>query len=138
MLVIPDMKKQRWGRIINVTSVAAIQPIDNLILSNTARAGVHGFTKTLSNEVAPYGITVNCLCPGYTATDRVQQLAEQLAESSGSSPEEIREAWTKNIPSGRLADPREMGYLAAFLASEQAGYMTGVAINLDGGFVKSI
>lgn len=138
MQVVPMMRKGKWGRIINVTSVAAVQPIDNLILSNTARAGVHGFTKTLSNEVASDGVTVNCLCPGYTATERLGELASQISASTGVSVEEVRAGWTRNIPAGRLADPREMGYLAAFLASEQAGYLTGVALNLDGGFVKSI
>jgi 3-oxoacyl-[acyl-carrier protein] reductase len=118
--------------------VAAIQPIAGLRLSNTARAGVHGFTKTLADEVAAYGVTVNCLCPGYTATERLNELAKHTSESSGVSVEEVQAGWTKNIPAGRLAQPREMGYLAAFLASEQAGYLTGVAINLDGGFVKSI
>jgi 3-oxoacyl-[acyl-carrier protein] reductase len=138
MLVLPGMKKRKWGRIINVTSVAAMQPMDNLILSNTVRAGVHGFTKTLSNEVASSGVTVNCICPGFTDTERLQELADQLSKGTGSSPEDVRANWYKNIPAQRLAEPREMGYLAAFLASEQAGYLTGVALNLDGGLVKSI
>lgn len=138
MQVLPGMKKRKWGRIINVTSVAAIQPMDNLILSNTARAGVHGFTKTLSNEIAPFGITVNCICPGFTNTERLQELVDQLSSSTGTSSDEIREGWYRNIPAQRLAEPREMGYLAAYLASEQAGYLTGVALNLDGGLVKSI
>ncbi len=136
--VLPGMKKRKWGRIINVTSVAAVQPMDNLILSNTVRAGVHGFTKTLSNEVASFGITVNCLCPGFTNTERLQELADQVSKSTGTSTDDIRAGWYQNIPAKRLAEPREMGYLAAFLASEQAGYLTGVALNLDGGFVKSI
>jgi 3-oxoacyl-[acyl-carrier protein] reductase len=138
MQVISDMKERRWGRIINITSVAAIQPINGLILSNTARSGVHGFSKTLANEMAPHGITVNCICPGYTETERVKDLAKQQAERSGTSVESIRQGWLQNIPTGRLADPREMGYLAAFIAGERASYLTGVAINLDGGFVKSI
>ncbi|MCK4858412.1 MAG: SDR family oxidoreductase [candidate division Zixibacteria bacterium] len=138
MQVVPSMKERRWGRIINITSVAAQQPIDNLILSNTARAGVHGFTKTLANEIAPFGVTVNCICPGYTATERLQELAQQISKSTGVSPKKVRAGWEKNIPAGRLAEPRELGYLAAYLASDKAGYLTGVAINLDGGFVKSI
>lgn len=137
-VVVPMMKDRKWGRIINITSVAAIQPIDNLILSNTSRAGVHGFTKTLSNEVAPYGVTVNCICPGYTLTERLDELAESIADSQNISKNKVRLSWEKNIPAGRLADPSELGSLAAFLASEQAAYITGVAINIDGGFVKSI
>lgn len=136
--VLPGMKKKGWGRIINVTSVAAQQPIDGLILSNTARAGVHGFTKTLATEVAAQGITVNCLCPGYTDTERVQDLAAAVAKRTGSSVKKVRQGWIANIPAQRLAEPAEMGYLAAFLASDQAAYLTGVAINLDGGYVKYI
>ncbi|MFH2057042.1 MAG: SDR family oxidoreductase [bacterium] len=136
--VLPGMKERGWGRIINVTSVAAQQPIDGLILSNTVRAGVHGFTKTLATEVAAEGITVNCLCPGYTDTERVQDLAAAVAKRTGTSIKKVRQGWIANIPAQRLAEPAEMGYLAAFIASNKAAYLTGVAINLDGGYLKSI
>ena len=136
--VLPQMKEQGWGRIINITSVSAIQPIDNLMLSNTMRSGVHGFTKTLSNEIAADGITVNCICPGFTNTDRLQHLANSLSQSSGKSAKTIRKGWTELIPAKRLADPLEIGYLASFLASDKAAYITGLAINIDGGYVKSI
>lgn len=138
MNVLQGMKENKWGRIINLTSVAALQPIDNLILSNTTRAGVHGFTKTLSNEVAGFGVTVNCICPGFTDTERLNNLAEALSKAQGVSKEKIREGWEQGIPAGRLGRPDELGALAAYLASEQAGYVTGLAINIDGGYVKSI
>ncbi len=135
---LPAMQERGWGRIINITSVAAQQPIDGLILSNTARAGVHGFSKSLATEVAADGITVNCLCPGYTDTERVQELATTVAKRTGASVKKVRQGWLTNIPAGRLANPLEMGYLAAFLASDKAAYLTGVAINVDGGYLKSI
>jgi len=136
--VVPGMKARKWGRIINITSIAALQPAENLMLSNTVRAGVHGFTKSLSNELAPFSVTVNCICPGYTATERLNELAEQISRVKRVTVESIYSDWQSAIPMARLADPAEMGYLAAFLASEKASYMTGLAINLDGGFVKSI
>jgi 3-oxoacyl-[acyl-carrier protein] reductase len=137
-VVVPTMKTRKWGRIINITSIAALQPADNLMLSNSVRAGVHGFTKSLSNEVASFGITVNCICPGYTRTERLNELAEQISKSKRTSVKDVYADWQKAIPMDRLADPMELGYLAAFLASERAAYITGVAINIDGGFIKSI
>jgi 3-oxoacyl-[acyl-carrier protein] reductase len=136
--VIPAMKKQKWGRVINVTSIVAIQANESLILSSTMRPGVHGLTKSLSNEFAQYGITVNTICPGYTNTERLVELAAATAKATGVKPDRVYDGWTQNIPAGRLAKPEELGYLAAFLASEKAAYITGVALNIDGGFIKTI
>lgn len=136
--VIPNMKKQKWGRIINITSITAIQASETLILSSTIRPGVHGLTKSLSNEFAQYGITVNTICPGYTDTERLVELAASAAKANGVRPERIYEGWKQNIPARRLAKPEELGYLAAFLASEKAAYINGVALNIDGGFIKTI
>jgi 3-oxoacyl-[acyl-carrier protein] reductase len=136
--VIPFMKKQAWGRIINLTSVAAKQPIDSLILSNTARAGVLGFSKSLSNQVASHGITVNSICPGYTKTERVEELAQSFAESGKGSVEDFYKNIQKNIPAGRLGTPEEIAQAVAFLASEGAGYITGVSLQVDGGYIKGL
>lgn len=136
--VLPGMKERRWGRILHVTSIAVKQPVDGLILSNSVRAAVTGFARTLANEVAPWGITVNCLLPGYTRTDRLEELAQRNAESRGTTPEEARAQWEREIPMGRLGEPREFAALAAFLASERASYITGTSVQVDGGWVRSL
>lgn len=136
--VLPGMKERRWGRILHVTSIAVKQPVDGLILSNSVRAAVTGFARTLANEVAPWGITVNCLLPGYTRTDRLEELAQRNAEARGTSPEEARAQWEREIPMGRLGEPREFAALAAFLASERASYITGTSVPVDGGWVRSL
>jgi len=136
--VIPFMKKQKWGRIINMVSVAAKQPIDSLILSNTARAGVLGFSKSLSNLLAPSGITVNSICPGYTKTERVEELAKFFEESGKGAVKDFYKNIQKNIPMGRLGTPEEIAQAVAFLASEEAGYITGVALQVDGGYTKGL
>lgn len=137
-LVLPGMKERRWGRILNVTSIAAKQPVANLILSNSLRAGVTGFSKTLAAEVGEYGITVNTILPGYTATERVEELAEHLAKNEGVDPSAIRARWESEIPVGRLAQPREFAAVAAFLVSERASYVTGSSIAVDGGWIRSV
>ncbi len=136
--IIPLMKKQKWGRIINMVSISAKQPIDALILSNTARAGVLGFSKSLSNQVAPFGITVNSVCPGYTKTERVEDLAKSFAESGKGSIEDFYKNIEKAIPMGRLGIPEEVANAVAFLASEGAGYITGTALQIDGGYIKAL
>lgn len=136
--VLPEMKKNRWGRILNITSIASKQPVDNLILSNSLRAAVTGFAKTLANEVARDGITVNNILPGYTRTERVEQLAVTIAENEGTTPDEARSRWEAEIPMRRLGDPREFAALAAFLVSERASYITGSSIAVDGGWIKSL
>jgi 3-oxoacyl-[acyl-carrier protein] reductase len=136
--VLPGMRARRWGRILNITSIAAAQPIDGLMLSNSLRSAVLAFAKTLSNEVATDGVTVNNLLPGYTRTDRVVELAEQMAASGGTTPAAIYEKWSLEIPMHRLAEPREFGALAAFLASERASYITGQSIAVDGGWTRGL
>ncbi len=135
--VVPSMKQRAWGRIVNVTSVSAKQPIGTLILSNTSRAGVLGFSKTLSNSLAPFGITVNCVCPGYTRTERVEALAQAQEAGGKGTARDFFEAVERSIPMGRLGRPDELAAAVAFLASEPAGYITGVALQVDGGFIRS-
>ena len=135
---LPHMKKNRWGRIICIASVSAKQPIPNLILSNTARAGVLGFAKSLSEQVAPYGITVNSVCPGYTKTERVGDLAQSFANSGKGTPEDFYKTIEANIPMNRLGTTEEFAHTVAFLASEGAGYITGVALQIDGGYIKGL
>jgi 3-oxoacyl-[acyl-carrier protein] reductase len=136
--VLPGMKDRRWGRILNVTSIAVKQPIDGLMLSNSLRAAVTGFARTLANEVARFNITVNNILPGYTRTDRVEQLARASSEKSGTSIDEALAKWEREIPMGRLGEPREFAALAAFLASERASYITGASIAVDGGWIRSL
>lgn len=136
--VLPGMKERQWGRILNVTSIAAKQPIEGLMLSNSIRAAVIGFARTLANEVAPFGVTVNNLLPGYTRTDRVEELARAAGAKTGGSNTDIVSKWEKEIPMGRLGEPREFAALAAFLASERASYITGSSIAVDGGWIRSL
>lgn len=135
---VPLMRTRHWGRIICLTSVAARQPIQGLILSTTARAGVLGFAKCLSDEVAMEGITVNAVCPGYMHTDRVTDLVEQRAAQTKRSANQILAGYVADIPSGRMGQPEELAAAVAFLASEKAGYITGVALQVDGGYIRSI
>ncbi|MFW6202504.1 MAG: SDR family oxidoreductase, partial [Gemmatimonadota bacterium] len=114
------------------------QPVDGLILSNSLRAAVTGFARTLANEVAPYGVTVNNVLPGYTRTQRVEQLADAIAKREDISPEEATERWEDQIPMGRIGEPHEFAALVAFLASERASYITGTSIQVDGGWVRSL
>jgi len=137
-LVLPAMKQKRWGRILNITSIAVKQPVDNLILSNSLRAAVTGFARTLANEVAEFGITVNNIMPGYTLTERVEQLARTMAEKQGVTPDAVKAGWEQEIPMKRLGQPSEFAALAAFLVSERAGYITGTSIPVDGGWIRSI
>jgi 3-oxoacyl-[acyl-carrier protein] reductase len=136
--VLPGMQERKWGRIINVTSIAVKQPVDNLILSNSIRAAVTGFARTLANEVATHGITVNNILPGYTRTERVEQLADATAAREGVSRQDVVARFESQIPMRRLGEPREFAALAAFLASEQASYITGQSIAVDGGWIKSL
>lgn len=136
--VLPGMKERRWGRILNVTSIAVKQPVDGLILSNSVRAAVTGFARTLANEVSPFGITVNNLMPGYTRTERLEQLASAAATTKGITPEEAFSVWESQIPMGRVGEPREFAALAAFLASESASYITAQSIAVDGGWIRSL
>ena len=132
------MKKNNWGRIINITSVAVKQPIDGLILSNTARAGVIAFAKTVSNEYAKFNITVNNICPGRILTDRIIHLANQRAKTSKISYKKAIKNMESDIPIGRLGKPEELASLVTFLASEKASYISGTTIQVDGGLVKTL
>ena len=136
--VLPGMKERRWGRILNITSIAVKQPVENLLLSNSLRAGLTGFARTLANEVAAEGITVNNILPGYTRTERLDELAQMMAEKQGISADEFRGKWEKEIPMGRLGEPREFAALATFLVSERASYITGTSIQVDGGWIRSL
>ncbi len=135
---LPFMKKQKWGRVVNITSVAVKQPIDGLILSNTARAGVIGLAKTLSNEFGPYNITVNNVCPGRILTDRITHLAGEKAKREGTSVEDALAAMETDVPLRRIGRPEELASLVVFLASERAGYITGTTIQVDGGLTKGL
>lgn len=136
--VLPGMKERRWGRVLNVTSITVKQPVENLVLSNSIRAAVTGFARTLANEVGPFGITVNNLLPGYTRTERLDELAAAGGRLRGTEPQALFAEWERQIPLGRLGDPREFAALAAFLASERASYITGTSIPVDGGWIKSL
>jgi 3-oxoacyl-[acyl-carrier protein] reductase len=135
---LPGMKERGWGRILAVTSVAVKQPVDNLILSNSLRAAVSGYAKTLAREVAQDGITVNTILPGYTATERVIGLNKADAEREGVDVEEVQARLEASIPMGRLAEPEEFAALAVFLASERAGYITGGSFAVDGGWLRGL
>jgi 3-oxoacyl-[acyl-carrier protein] reductase len=135
---LPAMKARGWGRILAVTSIAAKQPVENLMLSNSLRAAVTGFAATLAREVARDGITVNTILPGYTKTERVTELNEANARREGVDPAEIEARLEAEIPLGRLAEPREFAALAAFLVSERAGYITGGAFAVDGGWLRGL
>jgi 3-oxoacyl-[acyl-carrier protein] reductase len=136
--VLPGMKQRRWGRIIHVTSIAAKQPVDNLVLSNSLRGAVHGFARTLANEVAAHGITVNAMLPGYTRTERVEALAAATAARDQLQPGDVIARYEREIPMGRMGEPAEFAALAAFLASERASYITGQSIAVDGGWIRSL
>ena len=136
--VLPGMKERRWGRIVNVTSIAVKQPVDNLILSNSVRAAVTGFARTLANEVAPFGVTVNSVLPGYTRTQRVDELAARNAQLRGTSPDAERAKWEGQIPMARLGEPDEFAAAVAFLASARASYITGQNLAVDGGWIRGL
>src|SRR5437016_8159795 len=137
-LVMPGMRERKWGRIINITSISVKQPVDGLLLSNTVRAGLTGWAKTVSNEVAPDGVTVNNVAPGYTMTERQDELAEARSQAMGKSKQEVIETWSAQTPMRRMASAEEIAAAVAFLASERASYITGVTLQVDGGWVRSL
>jgi 3-oxoacyl-[acyl-carrier protein] reductase len=135
---LPLMQQRRWGRFIAITSVSVKQPIDGLILSNSIRAGVSGLVKTLANEYGPYNVLVNSVCPGYTATARLLELSGRLAQRDGVSTKEIEDRWAAQAPLRRIGQPEEFANVVVFLASERASYVTGMAVQVDGGLVKGL
>ncbi len=131
--VLPGMRERKWGRVVAITSVSVWEPIPGLLLSNAYRPALTGLLKTLAQEAAADGVTVNSVCPGYTATDRLRELAEATAEREGTTPEAVRASWAASIPAHRLGEPGEVAAAVAFLCSEKASYLTGVALPVDGG-----
>ena len=138
MAVLPIMKEQRWGRLIAISSVAVLQPVEGLILSNAARSAVRGLVKSLSNEYAPFNVLVNNVCPGYTRTGRLDNLAATISARTDAKPEAVFADWTRQIPAGRIGTPQEFAAVVAFLASERASYVNGTSIAVDGGMVRSL
>lgn len=136
--VVPGMRKARFGRIINVISTSVKAPIRGLGVSNTIRGAVANWSKTLSAELAPFGITVNNILPGATLTDRLIELNKVKAEKNNQSVEEVTDAMIREIPAGRLALPSEVAAAAAFLATPAAGYINGINIPVDGGRTGSL
>lgn len=136
-LCLPGLKEQK-GRIVNVVSVSVKQPVPNLMLSNAIRTSVVGFAKSLADEVGPYGVTVNNVCPGSILTDRLKSLMQGQASLQGKSVEQLMEESKASIPLRRFGEPDEMGALIAFLCSKQAGYISGCTIQVDGGSLRSV
>lgn len=137
-LLLPGMLERKWGRIVNVTSVSVKQPIDGLLLSNTVRAGLTGWAKSVSNEVAAHGVTVNNVAPGYTLTERQDEVAEARSQALGKPKQDIIDSWAVQAPIQRMAAPEEIAAAVAFLASERASYITGVTLQVDGGWVRGL
>lgn len=135
---LPRMKKNGWGRFITITSTTVKQPVDGLLLSNSIRSAVTGLAKTLSSEYAKFGITVNNVCPGYTGTDRLNELSEAIAARNKSTVAEVVDNWKKEIPAGRIGSPEEFAAVVTFLASERASYVNGVSLAIDGGIVRGL
>jgi 3-oxoacyl-[acyl-carrier protein] reductase len=136
--VIPHMQRKHWGRIITLTSITTKQPVTDLVLSNAVRAAVVGLVKSLANEFGKDGILVNNVGPGFTATDRLKELAKASASSSGKGEQEILDAWAADAPLKRLGEPREVAETIVWLASERASYITGQTVLVDGGMYKGL
>ncbi|MEO6264017.1 MAG: SDR family oxidoreductase, partial [Luteimonas sp.] len=136
--VLPGMRAAGWGRIVNVISTSVKEPIVGLGVSNTIRGAVASWAKTLSRELAPFGITVNNVLPGFTETGRITQLVHDRAQASSQSQDSIAEGMRKTVPAGRFAQPGEIGGVIAFLCSPAAAYINGVSLAVDGGRMQSI
>ena len=136
--VIPYMQRKRWGRIITLTSITTKQPVADLVLSNAVRAAVVGLVKSLANEFGKDGILVNNVGPGFTATDRLKELAASRSAALGKSEKEIFDGWAADAPLKRLGEPREVADAIVWLASERASYITGQTVLVDGGMYKGL
>ena len=134
----PAMVRQRWGRLLAIESTSVKEPIDGLALSNTMRAGVVGFCRTLAREVAPHNVTVNVVCPGRILTDRLRSLAEGKGRKTGASADEVLRSMAAEVPAGRIGSPDDFAAMVAFLASEPAKYVTGAVIAVDGGLLRGV
>ena len=136
--VIPHMQRKHWGRILTITSITTKQPVADLVLSNAVRAAVVGLVKSLANEFGKDGILVNNVGPGFTATDRLKELAKLRASTSGKTEQQIFEGWATDAPLQRLGEPREVAETIVWLASERASYITGQTVLVDGGLYKGL
>ncbi|WP_165322300.1 SDR family oxidoreductase [Rhizorhabdus phycosphaerae] len=134
--VLPHMRAQRWGRIVNISSYGVKQPVPNLTLSNAIRMAVLGWAKTLADQVGPDNVTVNTVCPGWTRTARVTSLFEKQSRESGVGQDALSRDLETQIPLRRIGEPEEIANMVVFLGSEAASYITGAAIQVDGGIVK--
>jgi 3-oxoacyl-[acyl-carrier protein] reductase len=137
-LCLPSMKQHNWGRIVNVASVSAKQPIEGLLLSNAIRPAVVGLAKTLAAELGPHGILVNTVCPGSHLTDRLRELAEVRAQENATSAEHELQLMAQTCPLGRLGEPEELANVVAFLCSQPASYVNGQSIVVDGGTYRGL
>lgn len=137
-LTLPAMREAGWGRFVAITSIAVREPQPGLVLSNALRAAVTGYLKSVSDEVARDGVTVNTVCPGYTATDRLEELAQNVARREGTTVDAVFAEWAAHAPIGRLLRPEEVAAAVAFLCSDEASGMTGVALPVDGGFGRGL
>jgi 3-oxoacyl-[acyl-carrier protein] reductase len=136
--VIPHMQRKHWGRIITITSITTKQPVSDLVLSNAVRTAVVGLVKSLANEFGKDGILVNNVGPGYTATDRLKNLAKARSTASGQREQEIFDGWAADAPLKRVGEPNEVADAIIWLASERASYVTGQTILVDGGIYKGL
>ena len=136
-LVIPGMQKNKWGRIINVTSVSVKEPLNYLVLSNSIRSAVVAWAKSLSVDLGPHGITVNSILTGYFDTERIKELNKEKSKSLNISEAEVLDKMKSLVPASRLGRPEEYGYLVSFLSSDNAAYINGASIPIDGGLLKS-
>jgi 3-oxoacyl-[acyl-carrier protein] reductase len=137
-LTLPAMRSAGWGRFVAITSIAVREPLPGLVLSNALRAAVTGYLKSVSDEVAADGVTVNTVCPGFTATNRLEVLAKNIAERDGRTAKEVVAGWEAQAPIGRLLQPEEVAAAVGFLCSAEASGITGVALPVDGGFGRSL
>lgn len=135
---VPGMRERKWGRVLSITSKAVKEPVPSLVLSNSLRAAVTGYLRTLANEVGIDGVTVNTVLPGFTATERLEMLADAATKRTGVTRDEVYAGWISQTPMGRLGRPDELAATITFLASDRAGFITGQAILVDGGKVNTL